>query len=895
MDRLGKMLEMVVHGENCLKHIASIYVEEDDGENSSGEEDGVESSAEAGHGSEGRHGLGESVGMEGRDDGVNDENRTEECGGSFDGVHGGGSSEERDDGAVGGGEEMHGGGNIAENGFVQHGDRHNGMTAGGERHSGAAEGARVEGEKRGCAGGAEDGVELGEKSLSNSDCDGESGEVQDGPAVRRKRGRPSKSGEWKANMRAAPKVEEPRAVRMNRGVKRRFPGDDSEDDSLPKRVRVRSIAAVCGDYSEPMKGEDVSMDEAVEGGSARKRGRCRKGTTFEGIVEVGETEVSALASCGKRKTMEAVLDSGSTKRPRHGRNGAIFACNVKGCKKRFVEAASLYAHARVHGDRPYVCHYEGCVKSFSERSKLKRHFLIHTGEKPFLCQYEGCGKAFSLDFNLRSHMKTHTGDYHECPYDRCDKRYCQEYKLRAHILKEHKKCSKVTKKSMKVVGTGVSGPNMGDAGGSKKREVLAGLQTRRSKLQSMKEARLSRIAELEAEKQREGSELGRIERSLRKLEREQRRVEEGQAVRGVTSVSGSEEVDGENGDEGEEACPSNRNGGDTRSSVEHESRLEITAMEEGKDVVMFAHKLPTADQGARLVGTMDAKRAESQQEAGTSLMPTLWVQGARLFQGHVGDHSALRPHVNSRCPAGAEVAKSGSACGRRSCGGKEMGVQLRRGNGEGCLQGESSDSGAGRGNGGAGKVGWGLAEGGSGKARVSGTKKSLGAASRGGVGQMDASVVVRGKVVRCSAGEKGKRERELARVAKQHAGGGVRSSETFVVSMNPILLSSEHGFSPTDARFMAKEGFPSLAQGLVREQLGGKDGGESTSGRVCPPKEKAYRSMNEVLHSAAGQDGFVGGGGSEEGFARGQVPAEQSFEDSAAQLFTYHEQPRLVD
>lgn len=135
MDRLGKMLEMVVHGENCLKHIASIYVEEDDGENSSGEEDGVESSAEAGHGSEGRHGLGESVGMEGRDDGVNDENRTEECGGSFDGVHGGGSSEERDDGAVGGGEEMHGGGNIAENGFVQHGDRHNGMTAGGERHS----------------------------------------------------------------------------------------------------------------------------------------------------------------------------------------------------------------------------------------------------------------------------------------------------------------------------------------------------------------------------------------------------------------------------------------------------------------------------------------------------------------------------------------------------------------------------------------------------------------------------------------------------------------------------------------------------------------------------------------------------------------------------------------
>lgn len=118
MDCLGKMLEMVVYGENCLKYIVSIYVEEDDGENSSGEEDGVELLVEVGYGSEGWYGLGESVGMEGRDDGVNDENRMEECGGSFDGVYGGGSLEERDDGVVGGGEEMYGGGNIVENGFV---------------------------------------------------------------------------------------------------------------------------------------------------------------------------------------------------------------------------------------------------------------------------------------------------------------------------------------------------------------------------------------------------------------------------------------------------------------------------------------------------------------------------------------------------------------------------------------------------------------------------------------------------------------------------------------------------------------------------------------------------------------------------------------------------------
>lgn len=45
--------------------------------------------------------------------------------------------------------------------------------------------------------------------------------------------------------------------------------------------------------------------------------------------------------------------------------GTIFACNAEGCKKRFVEAAALYVHARVHGDRPYVCHYDGCIKVVS--------------------------------------------------------------------------------------------------------------------------------------------------------------------------------------------------------------------------------------------------------------------------------------------------------------------------------------------------------------------------------------------------------------------------------------------------------------------------------------------------------------------------------------------------
>ena len=49
-----------------------------------------------------------------------------------------------------------------------------------------------------------------------------------GPTLRRRRGRPLKSnGRKTSSIRAAPitpKLEEPRAVRSNRGIKRRFPG-----------------------------------------------------------------------------------------------------------------------------------------------------------------------------------------------------------------------------------------------------------------------------------------------------------------------------------------------------------------------------------------------------------------------------------------------------------------------------------------------------------------------------------------------------------------------------------------------------------------------------------------------------------------------------------------------
>jgi hypothetical protein len=153
--------------------------------------------------------------------------------------------------------------------------------------------------------------------------------------------------------------------------------------------------------------------------------------------------------------------------------------------------------------------------------------------------------------------------------------------------------------------------------------------------------------------------------------------------------------------------------------------------------------------------------------------------------------------------------------------------------------------------------------------------------------------------VRSTEGENGKmdqkpqkREKDQAKAPKQQIGRPASSEPPVFVSMNPILLSSDHRFSPTDVRFLSNEGFPSMAQGLLRDRLQVKEVVKTFPGQ---PKEKVYRSMNEVLHSSADQ-GYSACSGLNDGlFVGDQAPSEQSFEPSAAQLFTYHEQPRLED
>lgn len=211
---------------------------------------------------------------------------------------------------------------------------------------------------------------------------------------------------------------------------------------------------------------------------------------------------------------------------------------------------------------------------------------------------------------------------------------------------------------------GANGSKAGDLAAAKKRDTLSALYQKRIKLEQIKEDRVSRIAELEDERRREASELARVEQELKKIERELRQLE-GHAGSSALSLSEEEdeaedeaedeEEEEEEEEEGGDPSPSNRTAGDTSSSGEQQSRLEYTAMGDGKDVVMFAHKLPTADQGARLVKTMGGRHAdwsvktmggrpaELQQEQTTSITPHLWLQGHPPHHGHLAQHLGARP------------------------------------------------------------------------------------------------------------------------------------------------------------------------------------------------------------------------------------------------------------
>lgn len=250
-------LDGELDGENCLKEIANNYIEDEDVDNSSGDEagvareNGIAFSRHTGHGRDGRRVLVENGTEDCRDnaddsasDGdrieVSDDSSGEEDSGESSGKDGEqdgddeddeGEEEEKEVGERGGnhgtpalrrGETC-----ITDNVFMNNSSREHGKLVSNERLPTAAEGMPVEKEEVDTADDIQNGLEVPEKGLTESESGPQTGGTQVGPALRRRRGRPLKSSDRKSNIRAAPitpKLEEPRVVRVNRGVKRRFPG-----------------------------------------------------------------------------------------------------------------------------------------------------------------------------------------------------------------------------------------------------------------------------------------------------------------------------------------------------------------------------------------------------------------------------------------------------------------------------------------------------------------------------------------------------------------------------------------------------------------------------------------------------------------------------------------------
>ena len=86
-----------------------------------------------------------------------------------------------------------------------------------------------------------------------------------------------------------------------------------------------------------------------------------------------------------------------------------YACEHKGCGKRFSQSQHLTNHERTHtGERPFACEHKGCGKRFSQSQHLTAHERSHTGERPYACEHEGCGKRFSRSEHLTVHERMHT-------------------------------------------------------------------------------------------------------------------------------------------------------------------------------------------------------------------------------------------------------------------------------------------------------------------------------------------------------------------------------------------------------------------------------------------------------------------------------------------------------